>query len=209
MQRLRGVVILCIPTALAACVDSSAGLAPEITERDDAALETAATPTVACTTFAGTWQSDATTFATAIAPATQVDLGKRANGTQPTAGQVVPRDEYLSCCGIRLDYVGQPGGRLIWTTSTSGIFIKGKCPPKDECSEPTGVRVTFVPATTAAGAVHPTDVTIFDAQNTQISMMNSSQSLFLGYQSAVPIDHAEFKHIFGGLIQKVIYHRCL
>ena len=213
MKRLRDVVIIGVATALTACVDSSAGPAPEVAERGNAALETAAAPAAACKTFAGTWQTDATAFATAIAPATQVDLSARGDGSQPTAGATVPRDEYLSF-GILLDYAGDPGGRLLWTGNpVSGFTVKGKCPGIDECLHPAGVRITFVPAATAAGSVPGRNTAaMFDAQNMQISTMTPTGPVFppfIGYQSAVPIDHAEFKDRLGAHITKVIYHRCL
>jgi hypothetical protein len=191
-------------------VISEEGLAPEVTDRSNAALEVAAA--AACPTFDGTWQSDEATFTAAIAPATQVDFSKRADGTTPTVTTTVPSDEYLSCCGIRLDYVGTPGGRLRWVGNSSiGLSILGKCPTKDECREPSGIRITFVPGATAAGFVRGSFQTaaMFDKQNAQISTMGPSAN-FLGYQSAVPIDHAEVKRIFvGGRLDRLVYHRCL
>jgi hypothetical protein len=55
---------------------------------------------------------------------------------------------------------------------------------------------------------------MFDEQNMPISTkagLASSviQNFFLGYQSAVPIDHAEFKNSIGASASKLIYHRCL
>ena len=195
-------------------VISEEGLAPEVTDRGNAALETEteAAAAAACPTFDGTWQNDEATFTAAIAPATQVDFSKRADGTTPTVTADVPSDEYLSCCGIRLDYVGQPGGRLRWVgNSLIGLSILGKCPTKDECREPSGIRITFVPATTAAGFVRGSFQTaaMFEKQNAQISTMGKSGN-FLGYQSAVPIDHAEVKRIFvGARLDRLVYHRCL
>jgi hypothetical protein len=215
MQRLWNVVIICIATVLPACVDSSAGLAPETAEPGNAALETAAAPAEACTTFAGTWQTNADTFAAAIAPAAKVNFSFRADGvTRPPVGAAVARDEFLSCCGILLDFIGGPprGGGLFWIGSdASGFAIKSRCRgTSDDCGRSGGgVRITFVPAVTAAGLAFPADDTavMFDAQNTPISTMSGSG--FLGYQSAVPIDHAEFKDSGGEILFTLIYHRCL
>jgi hypothetical protein len=212
MQRLRDIVIVCVATALTACVEISDGLAPEDSERDDAALESEADAAAACPTFDGTWLTDEAAFKAAIAPATTVDFSKRANGATPTAGVMVPADEYLACCGIRLEYVGDPRSRgVIWVgNSSSGFSIQGRCRAPDECFEPTGIRITFVPATTAAGVRRGSIQTgvMFDAQNTPISTPVPSAQ-FVGYKSAVPIDHAEFKRIFAGAsLAKLVYRRC-
>jgi hypothetical protein len=51
---------------------------------------------------------------------------------------------------------------------------------------------------------------MFDAQNAQISTMAAmgSGTNFLGYQSAVRIDHAEFVDFGGEDLGKLLYHRC-
>lgn len=208
MERVRNAVIICVGTALTACVDGSDGLAPKVSEADSAALATAA----ACPTFATMWQTSETAFAAAIAPATRVDLSRRADGSLPTAALTVPRDEYLSCCGVRLDYVGEPGGRLIWAGNPqSGFTIHAKCRGPDFCLESTGIRITFEVATTAAGAIFlgSTTAAVFDPQNTQISTMRGSGGSFLGYQSAALIDHAEFRDFLGESLRKMVYRRCL
>ena len=219
MQRMWGVVIICIATALPACVDSSAGLAPELAERGNAALETAADPAAPCTTFDGTWQTNASAFAAAIAPAAEVDFSLRGDGvTHVTVGAAVPRDEYLSCCGILLDFIGgsSRGGRLIWSgNELIGFSLTASCRNSIDCGHPAGIRMTFVPAVTAAGIDHAggSAATMFDEQNMQIStkggLAGSGLHNFLGYKSAVPIDHAEFLTTIGAEADKLIYHRCL
>jgi hypothetical protein len=193
-------------------------LASEAAERGTAALDTAAAPAAACTTFDGTWQTDASAFAAAIAPAAQVDFSFRGDRvTHVTEGAAVPRDEYLSCCGILLDFFGGSarGGRIIWSGNTStGFAVTAVCATSFDCGHPAGIRMTFVPAVTAAGIDHPGSVTatMFDEQNMQISTQNPDGSglhNFLGYKSAVPIDHAEFKTSIGADANKLIYHRCL
>ena len=75
--------------------------------------------------------------------------------------------------------------------------------------------MTFVPAVTAAGTEHGGGVaaTMFDELNMQIAtkggLAGSGLHNFLGYKSAVPIDHAEFKASIGADADKLIYHRCL
>jgi hypothetical protein len=94
---------------------------------------------------------------------------------------------------------------------TTGFTIKGKCRSPDECFSPSGIRITFVPATTAAGVLRGAFQTavMFDAQNAPISTPPPSAA-FVGYQSAVPIDHAEFKHVFSGArLARLVYRRCL
>lgn len=211
MQSARNTVILCAGIALTACMADSGGPAPELGKADYDALET----TASCPTFTAMWQTNEAAFVTAIAPVTRVNFERRANGSLPTASLTVPGDEYLSCCGIRLDYFGDPGGRLIWTGNPeSGFSLHAKCRGPDECFQPTGIRITFVGGTTAAGVTFPgsTNATVFDQQNTVISSMHGSSvngSRFLGYQSDVLIDHAEFTHVFGGSLRNLIDRRCL
>jgi hypothetical protein len=95
-------------------------------------------------------------------------------------------------------------------SARSCFSIQGRCRAPDECFEPTGIRITFVPATTAAGVRRGSIQTgvMFDAQNTPISTPVPSAQ-FVGYKSAVPIDHAEFKRIFAGAsLAKLVYRRC-
>jgi hypothetical protein len=51
---------------------------------------------------------------------------------------------------------------------------------------------------------------IFDAQNAQIAAMSAGASGdFIGYESAVPIDHVEFSDSFGEDLARLTYRRCL
>ncbi len=166
-----------------------------------------------CTTYAGVWQTNAITFDMQIAPSARVDFETRGDGvTGVTAGTPVPRDEYLACCGFRLDYLGPSGGQLIWAgNATGGFEVRASC-PTFPCAGTAGVRVTFAPSITAVGLDYPGDTTatMFDAQNGTISTMTvqGSGNNFLGYQSAVRIDHAEFVDGGGENVQRLLYHRC-
>jgi hypothetical protein len=180
------------------------GDAPPDTRPDSAPL---------CTTYNGTWQTNAISFDTAIAPTARLDFETRADGvTGVVAGTAVPRDEYLACCGIRLDYLGPAGGRLIWAGNAQGGFsVRGICEPFP-CSQMAGVRVTFVPAATAVGAVYPgsANITVFDAQNNAVSTMSvpGSGDNFLGYQAQVRLDHADFIDNSAEDLERLLYHRC-
>ena len=170
-------------------------------------------PAAACTTYNGTWQTSAIGFDGDIAPTARVDFETRGDGVSGvTAGTAVPRDEYLACCGIRLDFIGPTGGQLIWAgNATSGFEVRASC-PGGLCMTTAGVRITFVPAVTAVGVEYPggTDGAVFDTQNNIVSMMSVSGSgtNFLGYESAVRLDHAEFTDLGGENVNKLLYHRC-
>jgi hypothetical protein len=187
-------------------------LPPPIDAPDDGSTD--APPDAApCTTYSGVWQTNAITFDTQIAPTARADFETRGDGvTGVTAGTPIPRDEYLACCGLRLDYLGPVGGQLIWAGNAVGGFeVRASC-PGTLCQSPAGIRVTFIPAVTAAGLEYPggTTATMYDAQNATISTMTVQGSgiNFLGYQSAVLIDHAEFVDGGGENINKLLYHRC-
>jgi hypothetical protein len=82
----------------------------------------------------------------------RVDFETRGDGvTGVTAGTPVPRDEYLACCGIRLDDLGPAGGQLIWAGNAAGGFeVRASCPGL-MCTATSGVRITFIPTVTAVG----------------------------------------------------------
>jgi hypothetical protein len=65
---------------------------------------------------------------------------------------------------------------------------------------------------TAAGIDYPgdTNAAMFNAQNNLIASMSvpGSGTHFLGYKSAVPIEHAEFTDGGGENLMKLLYHRC-
>ncbi len=177
---------------------------------DDAATVPDGAP---CTTYGGVWQTNAITFDTQIAPTARLDFETRADGvTGVVAGTPVPRDEYLACCGVRIDYVGPAGGQVIWAGNAVGGFsVRATC-PGGICSGIAGIRVTFVPPVTAAGVEYAGGImaAMFDAQNAAISTMGvmGSGTNFLGYQSAVRIDHAELVDSGGEDLGKLLYHRC-
>jgi hypothetical protein len=181
---------------------------------DDAAGDALVDAPAACATYNGVWETNEISFDTAIAPTSRVDFETRGDGvTGVIAGTPVPRDEYLACCGIRLEYVGPAGGSLIWAGNAQGGFeVRGSCPMAPNCLDISGVRVTFVPAVTAAGVEYPggTTGTMFDAQNNVISKMTvqGSGTNFLGYKSAVRIDHIEYVDNAAEDLEKLLYHRC-
>jgi hypothetical protein len=166
-----------------------------------------------CTTYNGIWQTNAIAFDNQIAPTARVDFETRGDGvTGVTAGTPIPRDEYLACCGIRLDYLGPNGGQLIWAGNASGGFeVRASC-PGGLCMATSGVRITFIPTVTAVGIDYPggDDAAMFGPQNTLIATMSvmGSGTNFIGYESAVRIDHAEFTDGGGENVEKLLYHRC-
>lgn len=170
-------------------------------------------PPTACITYAGAWDTSEIAFDAAIAPTSRLDFETRADGvTGVVAGAPVPRDEYLQCCGVRLEYIGPAGGQLIWAGNSQGGFsVRGTCPQLG-CSETAGVRVTFVSPVTAAGVQYAggTNGTMLDAQGNVISTMSMQGSgiNFLGYRSPVLIDHADFVDFSAEDLPKLLYHRC-
>jgi hypothetical protein len=183
----------------------------------DAAIDTPGSDT--CKTFTGVFQNDATAFDSSIAPTTRQTFEMRGDGvTAVTSGTVVPRDEYLACCGFQLEFLGNdPGGTLIWAGNpVTGFDIRAKCmgtPKFPACKEPSGVRVTFVPPVTAVGIEYPgsTTVTVFDTSNTSVATMQVSGSgakFFLGYESKVKLSRLETFDSVGENIETLLYHRC-
>ncbi len=180
----------------------------------DTAADASAIPDAApCTTYTGVWQTNAITFDSQIAPTARLDFETRADGvTGVTAGTPVPRDEYLACCGVRIEYIGPAGGQVIWAgNADSGFSVRASC-SIGICPSTAGIRLTFLPPVTAAGADYAggTTATMFDAQNAVISTMAvmGSGPNFLGYQSAVRIDHADFVDGGGEDLDRLLYHRC-
>ena len=204
----------CLFVAAAACGEVKQQRLPDGPPApDDAGLDAPIDTPAACTTFNSAWQTNAISFDTDIAPTARADFETRGDGiTGVTAGTPVPRDEYLACCGFRLDYLGPAGGQLIWAGNAVGGFeVRASC-QTFPCPSPAGIRVTFVPPVTAVGVDYPggIDAAMFNAQNNLISSMSvmGSGNNFLGYKSAVPIDHAEVTDGGGENIQRLLYHRC-
>ena len=194
-----------------ALVGCALGLTPP--SMTDASSDASSIDAPACKTYDGAWQTTASSFETNIAPTTRVDFETRGDGvTSAPVPDRIPRDEYLACCGIELDFIGPPNGALIWTGNPIGGFlIRASC-GTDPCPGTVGVRVTFSPPSSAVGFEYAggTNAAVFDTQDAKVSTTTvvGSGINFLGYKSQVPLKTLEVTNIGGVSLGLLTYHAC-
>jgi len=163
-----------------------------------------------CLTFAGTWYTSEANFSSVVEETQLVDFETRGDGvTVPPVGTVVPRDEYLACCGIRLEYEGtDPTGELIWAgNSTSGFSVRTNC-AGSQCTGggPQLVRVIFGAASAVGGEQPATNaVGMYDSFG---EITSNTGSLWLGYASTTPITYTEFGQGNGSSLKSLRYQLC-
>jgi hypothetical protein len=167
-----------------------------------------------CTTFGGTFTTNAIAFDSDVGTSARVDFETRGDGvTGVTAGTAVPPDEYVACCGLRVEYVGtDTTGQVIWAGNAQGGFsVRATC-QAGICNGTAGVRFTFTTPVTAVGAEYAggTTMALSDAEGAAVAMMSETGSgtNFLGYEAKVRLGRAQLSDGGGEDVSRLLYHRC-
>lgn len=75
--------------------------------------------------------SSAISFDSDVGTSSRVDVETRGDGIAGVfADTPVPPDDYVACCGIRIEFVGtDAGGGVIWAgNAQSGFSVRTSCP---------------------------------------------------------------------------------
>lgn len=141
------------------------------------------------------WQGVLEKFEAETGTTLKLDFETRGDGiTQVMAGQIVPADEYVPCCGVRIEPSNASAGGVIWAGNPVGGFSV-----RASCAGVCGVRFTFLKPVLAMGAnfAGSTNASVLATPDdkTPLSMMSFSGSgtNFLGYLSDKPFEVAVYE----------------